>query len=48
MATGRRPLDVRIDSPGREGLTGTTPADIYRPLHDAEQVTTAPDGRPME
>lgn len=47
-AFGRRPLDVRIDSAGREGLTGTTPADIYRPLHDAEQVTTAPDGRPME
>jgi Rieske Fe-S protein len=46
--TSRHPLDVRIDSAGREGLTGMTPADIYRPLHDAEQVTTAPDGRPME
>src|SRR5262245_47560646 len=32
----------------REGLTGTTPASIYRPLHDAEQVTIAPDWRPME
>ena len=41
-------LDVRIDSAAREGLTGTTPSNIYRPLHDAEQVTTAPDGRPME
>jgi Rieske Fe-S protein len=46
--TGREPIDARIDSAGREGLTGTTPANIYRPLHDAEQVTTAPDGRPME
>jgi len=46
--TGRERLDVRIDSVNREGLTGTTPANIYRPLHDAEQVTTAPDGRPME
>jgi Rieske Fe-S protein len=45
---GRERLDVRIDSTGREGLTGTTPANIYRPLEDAEQVTIAPDGRPME
>ena len=49
MADERRQrLDVRIDSAGREGLTGTTPSNIYRPLHDAEQVTTAPDGRAME
>jgi len=41
-------LDVRIDSAGREGLTGTTPASVYRPLHDAEQVSVAPDGRPMD
>src|SRR5262245_11841272 len=45
---GREPLDVRIDSPGREGLTGTTPANVYRPIQDAEQVTIAPDWRPME
>jgi nitrite reductase/ring-hydroxylating ferredoxin subunit len=45
---GRERLDTRIDSPGREGLTGTTPASIYRPLQDAEQVTIAPDGRPPE
>jgi nitrite reductase/ring-hydroxylating ferredoxin subunit len=44
----RRPLDVRIDSPGREGLTGTAPASIYAPLADPEQITVAPDGRPME
>jgi Rieske Fe-S protein len=44
----RGPLDVRIDSEGREGLTGTTPASIYRPLHDPEQVTLPPDGKPME
>lgn len=47
MADSRpQPLDVRIDSPAREGLTGTTPAGIYRPLEDAEQITIAPDGRP--
>ena len=45
---GRERLDVRIDSAGREGLTSTTPANIYRPLHDAEQVTIAPDWRPMD
>jgi nitrite reductase/ring-hydroxylating ferredoxin subunit len=44
----RGPIDVRIDSPGREALTGTTPASIYRPLGDAEQITLAPDGRPMD
>jgi len=43
----RAPLDVRIDSPGREGLTGTAPANLYRRLRDAEEVTLAPDGRPM-
>ena len=45
---GRERLDVRIDSEGREGLTGTTPASIYRSINDAEQVTQAPDGQPME
>jgi nitrite reductase/ring-hydroxylating ferredoxin subunit len=44
----RGPIDVRIDSPGREGLTGTTPASLYTPLGDAEQMTIAPDGRPMD
>jgi Rieske Fe-S protein len=44
----RLPIDVRIDTPGREGLTGTTPASIYQPLPDAEQITLAPDGRPMD
>jgi Rieske Fe-S protein len=29
-------------------LTGTTPASVYQPLRDPEQVTLAPDGRPME
>jgi nitrite reductase/ring-hydroxylating ferredoxin subunit len=45
---GRERLDVRIDTAAREGLTGTTPASVYRPPHDAEQVTLAPDGRAME
>jgi len=44
----RAPLDVRIDSPGREGLTGTAPATLYRRLRDSEEITLAPDGRPMD
>jgi Rieske Fe-S protein len=44
----REPLDVRVDSEAREGLTGTAPASIYRPLRDPEDVTIAPDGRPIE
>jgi nitrite reductase/ring-hydroxylating ferredoxin subunit len=44
----REPLDVRIDTPGREGLTGTAPATLYRSIDEAEQITKAPDGRPMD
>src|SRR5262245_34013694 len=49
MAEQRRErLDVHLDAPGREGLTGTTPASVYAPIEDTEHVTRAPDGRPME
>jgi Rieske Fe-S protein len=41
-------VDARIDTPGREGLTGTAPANLYAPLQDDEQITIAPDGRPMD
>jgi Rieske Fe-S protein len=41
-------IDVRIDGPAREGLTGTTPANVYRPVDDAEQVTIPPDWRPAD
>lgn len=44
----REPLDVRMDTPAREALTGTAPSSVYRPLIDREQVTLAPDGRPMD
>jgi Rieske Fe-S protein len=39
-------IDARIDTPGREGLTGTAPASLYKPLPVREQITIAPDGRP--
>ena len=41
-------IDARIDTPGREGLTGTTGASVYDAVHDSEQITLPPDGRPME
>jgi Rieske Fe-S protein len=43
----REPIDARVDSAGREGLTGTAPATLYRSIDEAEQITKAPDGRPM-
>jgi Rieske Fe-S protein len=41
-------VDIRIDTPGREGLTGTTPANIYKARRDPEQFTIPPDGRPLD
>jgi nitrite reductase/ring-hydroxylating ferredoxin subunit len=41
-------LDVRIDTPGREGLTGTTAANVYKRMQEQEQITIPPDWRPME
>src|SRR4030095_16052277 len=41
-------VDIRIDTPGREGLTGTTPSNIYKPMRDPEQVTIPPAGRPAK
>jgi Rieske Fe-S protein len=44
----RRPIDPAINTPGREGLTGTAPANLYSPLVDREQVTIPPDFRPLD
>jgi Rieske Fe-S protein len=41
----RRPVDATIDSPAREGLTGTAPADLYG-APERDEITVAPDGRP--
>ena len=40
-------LDVHVTTPGREGLTGTTPANVYKPLPDREQITIPPDWGPL-
>ena len=44
----RAVLDPAINSPGREGLTGTAPASLYSPSFEREQITTAPDFSPPE
>jgi len=41
-----QPIDPLIDTAGREGLTGTAPATLYKPLPGREQITLPPDGRP--
>lgn len=40
-------LDPLIDTPGREGLTGTTRANRYEVTSEPDDITVAPDGRAM-
>ncbi len=40
-------IDPRVDSPEREGLTGTARGDIYEPTPDPEDVTVGPDHKPL-
>jgi nitrite reductase/ring-hydroxylating ferredoxin subunit len=44
----RASIDPAINSPGREGLTGTAPANLYGPSSDREAITIAPDFAPAE
>jgi Rieske Fe-S protein len=44
----RDPIDAAINTPGREGLTGTAPANLYAPSFEREQLTIAPDFTPVE
>jgi nitrite reductase/ring-hydroxylating ferredoxin subunit len=48
MENSKSPIDVRVDSPAREGLTGTTPADRYSRVETGETITIAPDFRPAD
>jgi Rieske Fe-S protein len=41
-------LDALINSPAREGLTGTAPAEVYVRRRDQEMITTAPDRSPAD
>jgi nitrite reductase/ring-hydroxylating ferredoxin subunit len=42
----RRAIDVRVNSPQREGLAGTAPAELYSRSEPRETITIAPDARP--
>ena len=44
----RAVIDPAINSPGREGLTGTAPASLYAPSFDRDQITIAPDFAPAD
>src|SRR5688572_19395901 len=44
----RGPIDAAINSPEREGLTGTAPASLYTPSFERDQITVAPDFVPAE
>jgi Rieske Fe-S protein len=44
----RASIDPAINTPGREGLTGTAPANLYAPSFDREQITIAPDFKPLD
>lgn len=41
-------LDARVDDAGREGLAGTARASVYERSPSPDDVTVAPDLRPME
>ena len=47
-ADPRGPVDPQVSSPGREGLTGTAPSDLYAPLVERDQITIAPDFAPHD
>lgn len=40
------PVDARIESAAREGLTGTAAEDVYEPTRDPDDITLGPDHRP--
>ena len=44
----RARIDVRIDTPDREGLVGTAPASLYSPGTDGERLSVSPDFRPVD
>jgi nitrite reductase/ring-hydroxylating ferredoxin subunit len=44
----KRSIDVQINTPDREGLTGTAPSNLYGPIASREQISIAPDFQPPE
>lgn len=41
-------IDPQVNSPAREGLTGTAPASVYAPALEREQITIPPDFASVE
>src|SRR4051812_44993519 len=41
-------LDRSVSTPGREGLVGTAPSELYGRGRPGEDVTRPPDGLPLE
>jgi nitrite reductase/ring-hydroxylating ferredoxin subunit len=48
MSDPRHPIDPQVNTAGREGLTGTAPANVYSAAGEPEQITRPPDGGPLE
>jgi nitrite reductase/ring-hydroxylating ferredoxin subunit len=46
MNEPRQPIDPRLDTAAREGLTGTAPASLYGDPAAIKQITIPPDGQP--
>lgn len=44
----RATIDARVNSPGREGLTGTAPANLYGPSSERETISIPPDFGPAD
>ena len=44
----RQSINPAINSPGREGLTGTAPASLYAPAFERDQITIAPNFAPAD
>ena len=42
----REKIDVQVNSPAREGLAGTAPAELYTRVEPRETITIPPDFRP--
>jgi nitrite reductase/ring-hydroxylating ferredoxin subunit len=40
-------IDERVDSPAREGLTGTVSSEVYGAMRDETEISTAPSGAPL-
>jgi Rieske Fe-S protein len=41
------PIDVRVDSPAREGLAGTAAEDVYEATREPDDFTLGPDLKPL-